>query len=194
MPYWFEDFYLFIWKIFYFKQIIVQRCQIAARRWPNDISSAADNVIFKNKAQNIECSLGCVARSADLLEPNVANILLFNFCEQKFIQHGSITIAINSNGLSLLIFEEKWPNYISGSKSAPNSDLFWVCRLFNVCVRVFCAPNATILLVYISAKINRGLLWKDDFFFFLPKSVSSVSRSQAQLAKHIHNHISSTEG
>ena len=34
--------------------IIVQRCQIAAPRWPN-ISFAADNVILKNRAQNIEC-------------------------------------------------------------------------------------------------------------------------------------------
>ena len=41
-----------------------------------------------------------------LLEPNVANILLFNFCEQKFVQHGPITIAIDCNGLSLLFFEE----------------------------------------------------------------------------------------
>ena len=71
----------------------------------------ADNAIFKNRAQNLECSYGCVERSLDLLKPNVANILLFNFYEQKFIQHGPITIAIDCNGLSLLIFEEKWPNY-----------------------------------------------------------------------------------
>ena len=77
-------------------QIIVQRFQIAASRWPNDISFADNNVIFKNRAQNIECSFGCVA-----------NILLFNFCEQKFFQHGPITIAIDCNGLSLLIFKEK---------------------------------------------------------------------------------------
>ena len=34
-------------------QIIVQRCQTAAPRWPNDVSSAADNAIVKNRAQNI---------------------------------------------------------------------------------------------------------------------------------------------
>ena len=28
----------------------VQRCQISASRWPNDISFAADNAIFKNRA------------------------------------------------------------------------------------------------------------------------------------------------
>ena len=84
-------------------------CSEVAKR-----GSAADNAIFKNRAQNIECNLGCVARSAVLLKPNVANILFFNFGEQKFVQHGSITIAIDCNGLSLLTFEEKWPNYVSG--------------------------------------------------------------------------------
>ena len=105
-----------------------------------------------------------MARRAVLLKPNVANILLFNFCKQKFVQHAPITIAIDCNSFSLLIFEEKCPNYASGPKSVPNSDSFWVCRLFNVCVRVFCAPNAPILLVYIPAKIKMGFIWKDDFF------------------------------
>ena len=101
---------------------IVQWCQIAAPRWPNDIGSVADNAIFKNRAQNIECSFRCVASSAFLLKPNVANILLFSFCKQKFVQHDPITIAIDCNGFSLLIFVEKWPNYASGPKSA-------ICRL-----------------------------------------------------------------
>ena len=88
--------------------------------WPNDISSAVDNAIFINRAENIECSFDCVARIGVLLKRNVAHILLFNFCEQKFVQHSPITIAINCNGLSLLIFEEKWRNYASGLKFAPN--------------------------------------------------------------------------
>ena len=105
-----------------------------------------------------------MARSAVLLKPSVANILVFNFCEQKFIQHGPITITIDCNGLLLLIFEEKWPNYAAGPKSVPNSDSVWVRRLFNVYVRVFCAPNATILLVYIPAKIKMSFIWRNDFF------------------------------
>ena len=98
------------------------------------------------------------------VSPNIANILLFNFCEQKFVHNGPITIAIDCNGISLLIFEEKLPNYTSGPKSAPISDSFWLRRLFNVCMRVFCAPNATILLVYITAKIKMSFISKDDFF------------------------------
>ena len=146
-------------------------------------------------AKNIKCSFGCVARSDVLLKPNVANILLFNFCEQKVDQHGPITIATDCNDLFLLIFEEKWPNYASGPKSAPNSDSFWISQLFKVCVRVFCAPNATILPVYIPAKIKMSFIWKDDFF--LSKSAFSVSRSQAHfpaLFKRIRNHIRSVEG
>ena len=112
----------------------------------------------KNRAQNIECSFGCGALSAVLLKLNVANIFLFNFCEQKFVQHGLVTIAINSNGLSLLIFEEKCPNYVSGLKSEPNSDSVWVRRVFNICMQVFCAPNATILLVYVPANIKLSFI------------------------------------
>ena len=136
--------------------------------WPNDISFAADNAISKNgtpqiivqrsskvaKPQNIESSFGCVAHSAVLLQSNVANILLFNFWEQKFVQHGPIAIATDCNSLSLLIFEEKWPNYASRPKFAPNSDSFWVHRLS----KVFRAPNVTILLVYIPAKIEMSFI------------------------------------
>ena len=66
-------------------QKIVQRCQI--------ISSAADNAIFKNRAQNIECSFGCAARSPVLLKPNVTNIFLFNFCEKKLRSPLTVTAA-----------------------------------------------------------------------------------------------------
>ena len=89
---------------------------------------------------------------------------------------GFSTILFNMthdcNGLSLLIF----------------SDSFWVRWLFNVCVWVFCTPNATILLAYIPAKT------KMSFIFFLPKSLSFVSRSQAHLFKRLDNQIRSAEG
>ena len=157
---------------------MVQRCQIAAQRWLKDISSAADNAIFKTMAQNIECSFGCVAHGAFLLKPNVANIFLFNFCEQKFAQDGSIMIAIDYKGLCLFFFEEIWPNYTYGLKSAANCDLSWVRRLFNVCVRVF-------LFTY----PPRSKWASSEKMIFLPKSASSVSRSQ-----RMHNYIRSAVG
>ena len=91
-------------------------------------------------------------------------------CEQR--------IAIDCNGLSLHIFEEKCPNYGSGPKFEPNNNSFWVRRLFNACLRVFCVPNATILLVYPHTRQDQNELHlKRWFFFFLPKSACSVNRS-----------------
>ena len=63
--------------------IIVQRCQIAPPKWPSNISSATYNAIFRNRAENIECSFGCVASTAVLLKPNVANILLSSIFVNK---------------------------------------------------------------------------------------------------------------
>ena len=55
-----------------------------------------------------------------LLKPNVA------------VQHGPIKIVIDCNGHSLLIFEEKCPNYASGPKSAPNSAGFPCPKCANI--------------------------------------------------------------
>ena len=145
----------------------------------------------------------CSSEIRGLIPEN--HVFLHNKCCQypplqflwpKAVQYGALTITIDCNGFSVLIFKEKWPNYASGPKSATNSDSFWVRRLFNVCVRIFCVRNATILLVYIPAKIKMSFIWKDVLLFLL-KSASSVSRSQAHfpaLFKRIHHHIRSAEG
>ena len=65
--------------------------------------------MFENKkqTQNIKCSV-------------LLNLYWIYIYEHKFVQHGPITIAIDCNVLYLLIFEERWPTYASGPKSAPN--------------------------------------------------------------------------
>ena len=50
---------------------------------------------------------------------------------EKLVEHGTVTLAIDHNGGSLLIFEEKWPNDAIVSKSAPNSHSLCVHRLLN---------------------------------------------------------------
>ena len=57
-------------------------------------------------------------------------------------------LAIDRNGISLLIFEEKWPNDATVPKSGPNSHSLWVHLFLNDEVWIFRAPNATILLTY----------------------------------------------
>ena len=86
-----------------------------------DIRISADNSMFENGAQKIDCYFGCVASGPVLLKPNVVHVVLFNFWKRKFIEHGMVTLAIDLNGGSLFIFREKWPNNVNLLKSAPNS-------------------------------------------------------------------------
>ena len=106
------------------------------------------------------------SQSAVLVKPNVANILLFNFCEQKIVLHFPITIAIDCNGLFLLIFEEKRPNYASGPKSAPNSDSFLVRRLFNVCVGFSVSKMRQFCLFILHTRQDQNELHLKRWFFF----------------------------
>ena len=50
------------------------------------------------------------------------------------------------------------------------------------------APNVTILLFYIPVKINMSFIWW-RWFFFLPRSASSVSRSRAHFPSVIQAYI-----
>ena len=118
-------------------QKIVQRGQIAAPGRPIDIIISAAYSIFENHAQKVECYVGCVASSPVLLKPNFVHVILFNFWKQKFFEHGMLTLAIDRNGGSWLIFEEKWPNDATVPKFAPNSHSLWVHRLLNDEVRIF---------------------------------------------------------
>ena len=78
----------------------------------------------------------------------------------------TITIAIDCNGLSLVILEKKWPNYASGPKSALNSDLFLVHRL-SIFACGFSVPQTQqFSLSTYPANIEMSFIWKDDFFFF----------------------------
>ena len=80
--------------------------------------------------------------------------------------------------------------YISGAtyslKSTPNDRFFE--KLFMATFIMYSQSTHYLLdhgdfihTVYIPAKIEMSFFWKDDFF--LPKSASSVNRSQAHLAK-----------
>ena len=103
-------------------QKIVQRGQITAPRRPIHIRNSADYSIFENSAQNIDCDVGCVLSGPVLLKPNV-HVILFNFWKQKFVEHGTVMLAIDRKGSSLLIFEEKW----STDATVPKLTLLTVC-------------------------------------------------------------------
>ena len=81
-------------------------------------------------------------------------------------------------------FRRKMAQLCLWPKSAPSSDSFWVHRLFNVCVRVFCVPNAIILLT----KIKMSFIWKDDFFFCQNRHL--LYKSMATQRKDKTNYLS----
>ena len=143
-------------------QKIVQRGQITAPRRPIDIGILSDYSIFENGAQKIDCYFGCEVSGPVPLKLNVVYVILFNFWKQKFVEHGTVTFAIDRNGGSLLIFEEKWPNDATVQKSALNCHSLWVHRLFNDDVWIFWALNVTILLIYLIGLLPKQLkmYWK----------------------------------
>ena len=102
----------------------VQRGQITAPRRPIDIRISADYLILENDAQKTDCYVGCVASGPVLLKPNVVHAILFNFWKQKFVEHGTVTLVIDRNDDSLLIFEEKWPNNADVEMGLPEKMIF----------------------------------------------------------------------
>ena len=128
----------------------------------------------------IECSFGCVAHSAVLLKPNVGNILLFNFCEQKFVKHGAITIAIDCFMPSCSFSKKNGPIVVGASAfQCMHADFLYLkCNNF-ACLHTRQYENE---------------LHLKRWFFFLPKSASPISWLQALLFKRIHSHIRSAEG
>ena len=96
-------------------QIIVQRCQIAAPRRPNDISTAADNAIFKTRAQNIDCSFVYVSRSAVLLPISPSSIFMNkNFCVPKCDNFDCLPTRRDQNELDL----KRWFFFLLKSASS----------------------------------------------------------------------------
>ena len=90
-------------------QKIVQRGQITTPRRPINIRISDDYSIFENGAHKIDCYVGCVASDPALLKLNVVHVILFNFWKAKFVEHGTVTLAIDLKDGSLLIFEENGP-------------------------------------------------------------------------------------
>ena len=106
---------------------------------PIDIRISADYSIFENGAQKMDCYVGCVASGFVLFKPTVVHVIFFNFWKQKFIEGGTVTLAIDGNGGSLLFFEKKWPNDATVPKSA--SVTRCGCISFSMMTLVFSEPQ-----------------------------------------------------
>ena len=113
------------------------------------------------------------------------------FVEQKFVQHSPITIAIDCNGLSLLIFEKNGP--IMPLDRNPHQIVTrFGCVGFSMYASGFSVSQMRQCCLFTYPPRSKWAS-SEKMFFFLPKSASRVCRSQAHLAKRIHNHIRSAE-
>ena len=109
------------------------------------------------------------------------------FCEQKFVQHGPITINIDCNDLYLLIFEEKMAQVWFGTKNRTKQWFVLGASVFQcVCVRVVFAPNATTLLVYMPTKAQTQLrfIWKYDCFAKIGIFCKSIAGPLSEAKTH----------
>lgn len=68
-------------------QIMVQRIQTTARRWPTDISSAPKKRFSKTGRITLEVALAVWHVAPPGWNKTLPKMPLFNFCEEKFIQH-----------------------------------------------------------------------------------------------------------
>ena len=120
-----------------------------------------------------------MAPSVVPLKPNVANILLFNFCEQKFVQHGLIKIAIDCKNGPIMPLDQNPHQTVTR---------FW-CSGFSIYACGFSVPQMQqfCLLTY----PPRSKSASSEKMIFLPKSASSVSRSDAVFPKVVEAYIQS---
>ena len=134
---------------------------------------------FRKRCAKIDCYVGCVENGPVLLEPNVVHVIIFNFWEQKFVEHGTVTLAIDYNGGFLLIFEEKCPNDATVLKCAPNSHSLWMHRLFNL---DFLSPKSDNVAYWHSLRCGNELHLKRSFFgknaHLRPSDLQPIGRTE----------------
>ena len=101
---------------------------------------------------------------------------MISICEQKFVQYGAITFAIDCNGLSLLSFEENYPIMPLDQNTHQTMTRFG-CVGFLMYACGFLCPKCENFACLHTRQGQNVLHVKR--YFFMPKSASSVRRLQA---------------
>ena len=153
---------------------MVQPCQIVTPWWPNHISWC-----------------GCVARSVVLLKPNAANILLFNFCEQKLIQHGPITPLTTT--ASPCSFSKKTGLIVLLNQKPHQTVTHFGCVGFSMhAFRFFVTQMRQFCLLTYPPRSKWASSEKQIFFFFFAKIdifCKSICRNISQRCSRVYTTI-----
>ncbi|GFT62030.1 hypothetical protein TNCV_3811981 [Trichonephila clavipes] len=86
-----------------------------------EANSQVQNVklgVTKRVFQSIDCGKSCVTCCAVLLEPQLLDIMIVQFSNEKVSNHGSIPITIDCNVVAFIVFEEVVPQPIKRTKQS----------------------------------------------------------------------------
>ncbi|GFV83340.1 hypothetical protein TNCV_1900661 [Trichonephila clavipes] len=72
----------------------------------------------KRVFQQIDCGTSCVTCCAVLLEPQLLDIMIVQFRNEKVSNHGSIPITIDCNVVAFIVFEEGFHQTIKRTKQS----------------------------------------------------------------------------
>ncbi|GFT34007.1 hypothetical protein TNCV_4384591 [Trichonephila clavipes] len=74
--------------------------------------------VTKRVFQSIDCGTSCVTCCAVFLEPQLLDIMIVQFRNEKVSNHGSIPITIDCNVVAFIVFEEGFHQPIKRTKQS----------------------------------------------------------------------------
>ncbi|GFT83305.1 hypothetical protein TNCV_3003781 [Trichonephila clavipes] len=74
--------------------------------------------VTKRVFQEIDCGTSCVTCCVVLLEPQLLDIMIVQFRNEKVSNHGSIPITIDCNVVAFIVFEEGFHQPIKRTKQS----------------------------------------------------------------------------
>ncbi|GFW13777.1 hypothetical protein TNCV_1669931 [Trichonephila clavipes] len=99
--------------------------------------------VTKRVFQSIDCGTICVTCCAVLFEPQLLDIMIVQFRNEKVSNHGSIPITIDSNVVAFIVFEEGFHQPIKRTKQSVFQDV----TVFRHTLVISFTPNAAVLFV-----------------------------------------------
>ncbi|GFW70040.1 hypothetical protein TNCV_1404931 [Trichonephila clavipes] len=83
-----------------------------------EANSQVQNVKLGDHQIKIDCGTSCVTCCAVLLEPQLLDIMIVQFRNEKVSNHGSIPITIDCNVVAFIVFEEGFHQPIKRTKQS----------------------------------------------------------------------------
>ncbi|GFW35664.1 hypothetical protein TNCV_4435151 [Trichonephila clavipes] len=96
----------------------VEERRKGAKSPKNAFEEHQNAAVTKRVFQSIDCGTSCVTCCAVLLEPQLLDIMIVQFRNEKVSNHGSIPITIDCNVVAFIVFEEGFHQPIKRTKQS----------------------------------------------------------------------------